>query len=749
MPAARFEFEPGAVQFTNRLTFVAARDLLGRDGEVSPGVLGTFCSRLPPRVPNVLRVENDYVFDSTNQHHLRLLWAANPPEDDKTTTGYAIYRWESTAQMNALGGNPTANLVTIVPHTPGTNVLSYLDNGPGSPAAPADYAKTFWYTVRAIDNSGAATPCAIAPFGGNLSGHSPPVPGVLRDRYGPGAPEGGLVIQCATPAVLVGRGPSGHILAEPVSPTFINVDIITTRLNLDPNLAWVELDWGIGAARVPLGRFEFEPGAVQFTNRLTFVAALEGVQMWVQARAGTLAETVAESDQYFFNLPAPGPQTETVVSVLAAVSYPTGLVDLASGRRPCESHSPVPPEAEGTPDNGIEISFLPPADMTQYKLYFRVDDGPLTLLCEESGAFPANTPIVNFWTSLPLYAGEVCFFVQVFDRHGNPSPLKPLGCTGLNFKFPPPTPVLAPLRPVGTETNPAARIQWFSPRWGINSFQVLIQGLPVIPDGTVSNLVYQDTVWILGKLWRRYVTPDIREGFGSGSLFDLELPLGDNDAEIAVRVRGNTVAGGQTALSNREKFTWSPPDQYVGPNVPWPALSLPRAMPATNFHPRIVAERNPFAGGGMVRIGEVVGRIIHDTNAMRFIVDTTSTADPLEKVYNRLGEGEPRRLTPFVLYRTQVPSAVWPNVPGDVYQVSPRMEAIAWATTPGDYTIYDPFIHIKQPNGASATPTDPGYMYVVDTQPAVSRANYRYLLVLLHPVTGEIEEILVTNDTAL
>jgi hypothetical protein len=357
--ASRFPGYPNAASVPRNgdqyYYFVAARDLLGRDGEVSPGVLGTFCSRLPPRVPNVLRVENDYVFDSTNQHHLRLLWAANPPEDDKTTTGYAIYRWESTAQMNALGGNPTANLVTIVPHTPGTNVLSYLDNGPGSPAAPADYAKTFWYTVRAIDNSGAATPCAIAPFGGNLSGHSPPVPGVLRDRYGPGAPEGGLVIQCATPAVLVGRGPSGHILAEPVSPTFINVDIITTRLNLDPNLAWVELDWGIGAARVPLGRFEFEPGAVQFTNRLTFVAALEGVQMWVQARAGTLAETVAESDQYFFNLPAPGPQTETVVSVLAAVSYPTGLVDLASGRRPCESHSPVPPEAEGTPDNGSEI----------------------------------------------------------------------------------------------------------------------------------------------------------------------------------------------------------------------------------------------------------------------------------------------------------------------------------------------------------------------------------------------------------
>lgn len=751
--ASRFPGYPNAVTVPQNgdqyYYFVTARDLLGRDGAVSPGVLGTFCSRLPPRVPKVLGVDNDFDFNGSPAHHLRLRWAANPPEEDKTTTGYAIYRWQSTAQLNALGGNPTANLVTIVPHTPDTNVFTYLDNGPGSPAAPADYAKTWWYTVRAIDNSGGATPCAIAPFGGNLSGHSPPVPGVLRDRYGPTAPEGGLTIQCATPIVSANRGPLGHVMAEPVSPTFINVDVIVTRQNLDPNLAWVELDWGIGAARAPLGRFEFEPGALQFTNRLTFAAAAQGIEIWVQGRAATLAGTVAESQQYFFTLPAPGPQTDTSVSVLAAVTYPTGLVDLASGRRPCESHSPVPPEAEGTPDNGIEISFLPPVDMRQYKLYFRVDEGPLTLLREDSGAFPTNTPIVNFWTSLPLFAGEVCFFVQVFDRHGNPSPLKPLGCIGLNFKFPPPTPVLAPIRPVGTETNPAARIQWFSPRWGIASFQVLIQGLPLIPDGTVPNLVYQDSVWILGKVWRRYVTPDIREGFGSGSLFTLEIPLGSDDAQIAVRVRGNTVAGGQTALSNREQFLWSPPDQYVGPNVPWPTVSLPRSLPATNFHPRIVAEAHP-QGGGMVRIGEVVGRIIHDTNAMRFIIDGTTTADPLEKVYNRLGEGDPRRLTPFVLYRTQVPSASWPNVPGDVYQVSPRMEAIAWANTPGDYTVYDPFIYIKQPaTGSSATSANPGYMYVVDTQPAVSRANYRYLLVLLHPVTGEIEEILVTNDVGL
>ncbi len=730
--------------------FVTARDLLGRDGVVSPGVLGTFCSRLPPRVPKVIRVENDYVNEGTPQQHLRVRWAANPPEEDKATTSYAVYRWESTAQLTTLGGNPLTNLIGTVNHTPNTTEFSFRDNGPDSPAAPVDYAKTYWYTVRAIDDSGTAAACATSPIGGNISGHSPPVPGVLRDRTGPGAPVGGLNIQCAEPfaeftrRVLVGEYPS----PGPVAATYINLDVVFVRTNLDPNLAWVELDWGLASSRVPVGRFEFEPGQLYLPVRLAYVAAAQNLPFWFQARVGTVGGSAVETEQYTLNLPAPGPEVGAALGIYVGVNYETGLVDPITGRRPCDAHSPVPPEVEGTPDNGLEISFLPVPDMTQYKLYFRVDDGPLTLLREDSGTFNTNTPIVNLWLSTPLFAGEACFFVQAFDRHGNPGPLQPLGCIGLNFKFAPPAPMLAPLRPGGTETNPVAHIQWFSPRWGLGSFQVLIRGLPQIPDGTVPGLTYRDTILIGLKPYRRYVTTDLREGFGAGSLFQIEVPL-TSEAKIEVRVRGDTVTGGQTALSNREQFEWSPPNQYVGPNVPWPFRDMPQSRPATEFHPNIVAEANPVDGGGMVRIGEVTGRIAHDVANSRFLITTTEVADPLEKVYPRLGTGTPRRLTPFVLYRTQVPSLLWPEVPGDVSQVSPRLEAIAWATSSGGYTVYDPFIYIKQPAGASATPTDPGYLYIVDTQPAVGRATYRYFLMLLDPVTGEIEEILVTNDTSL
>lgn len=730
--------------------FVTARDLLGRDGAVSPGVLGTFCSRLPPRVPKVLRVENDYQNPGVPQQHLRVRWAANPPEEDKATTAYAVYRWENTGQLTTLGGNPTANLIGTVPHTGNATEFSFLDNGPGSPAAPADYARTYWYTVRAIDDTTNATACATPPFGGNISGHSPPVPGVLRDRTGPGTPIGGLTIQCAEPFADIGRRVPGGAYPSPgpLSATYINVDVVFVRTNQDPNLAWVELDWGLAASRVPVGRFEFEPGEVYLPLRLTYVAGAEGLPLWFQARVGTVGGSAVQTEQLTVNLPAPGPEVGVVVSVMVGVNYETGLVDPVSGRTPCEAHSPVPPEAEGTPNNDLEISFLPLPNMTQYKLYYRVDDGPLTLLREDSGTFNTNTPIVNLWMSTPLYAGEACFFVQAFDRHGNPGPLAPLGCIGLNFKFAPTAPMLAPIRPTGSETNPVARIQWFGPRWGLRSFQVLIAGLPIIPDGTVPGLTYQDTVMIGLKFYHRYVTPDLRDGFGNGSSFQVEVPLAA-EAELDVYVRGNTVTGGQTPRSNKQRFTWSPPEQYVGPNVPWPSRKLPPTRPATSFHPNIVAEAHPVFSGGLVRIGEVVGRISHDVANSRFLIDGTPAGDPLEKVYARLGSGTPRRLTPFVLYRTQVPSVLWPQVPGDVYQVSPRMEAIAWATTANGYGIYDPFVYVKQPNGVTATPTDPGYLYVLDTQPVVARAMYRYYLVLLHPVTGEIEEVLVTNDVEL
>lgn len=55
---------------------------------------------------------------------------------------------------------------------------------------PADANKTYWYTVRAVDDNDCVG-CKA-----NVSGNSAPGFGVLRDRVGPDAATGSLTIQC-------------------------------------------------------------------------------------------------------------------------------------------------------------------------------------------------------------------------------------------------------------------------------------------------------------------------------------------------------------------------------------------------------------------------------------------------------------------------------------------------------------------------------------------------------------------------
>jgi hypothetical protein len=102
-----------------------------------------------------------------------------------------------------------------------------------------------------------------------------------------------------------------------------------------------------------------------------------------------------------------------------------------------------------------------------------------------------------------------------------------------------------------------------------------------------------------------------------------------------------------------------------------------------------------------------------------------------------------------VLYRTQIPDQAlpipnYPTVPGDVVQVSPLMENIAFAVEPNGanstgLTIYDPFIHVLSLTLGSTSSTA---IYLKDTTPVISGARYQYLLVLLDPSSHEIAHVL-------
>jgi hypothetical protein len=96
------------------------------------------------------------------------------------------------------------------------------------------------------------------------------------------------------------------------------------------------------------------------------------------------------------------------------------------------------------------------------------------------------------------------------------------------------------------------------------------------------------------------------------------------------------------------------------------------------------------------------------------------------------------------MYRYQTPNANFPTVSGDVIQVAPLMENIAYQIQAGpsvtNTIVQDPFI-------ASTSLTDFHniYFWLRDTQPQISGARYRYVLVRFKE-NHEIDQLILSNE---
>ena len=183
------------------------------------------------------------------------------------------------------------------------------------------------------------------------------------------------------------------------------------------------------------------------------------------------------------------------------------------------------------------------------------------------------------------------------------------------------------------------------------------------------------------------------------------------------------------------------------PQVPWPARELP---PVTApFDPQLAATNLPselYPVG--IRIGAklpVVG-FTQEANGSAVLQKFVS---PLNYLFTKKTGGT---VLPVVLYRYQVPNANFPVVSGDLTQVSPLMEKIAFQQTNqvpyGAVTVLrDPFVGaFARAGDNSGSPTYD--LYLFDTQPVVTGARYGYLLVRF----GEnraIEEVIPTNEIDL
>jgi len=757
--------QPGYMNYnwTNGAQFiyyVVGRDVLGRDGLVSLGLLTTVCDRMPPLPPTAVQVVNDYQFDPatlTSAQVLRINWKQNLQTND-TVTNYWVYRWTNMMEMNANSGDISNNLIGKVAHIPGVTTNSFLDNGLGSPTVLGAYGGTFWYTVRAGD----AGAC-----GQNLSQPAGPAYGVLRQRVGPAAGTGFIEINCLRPEVsFLGESQGLH----PSSVT--NYDFHINCARTDSRFDWAEFS-AVGSYTVPptlgspvtyvvsnyLGRVYFLGNSmvsVEWTPPRD--PSGQGYQyyplvMQVECRAGLNNGKISTFNQQ--TVTPPSSEVYDRVSFQAVTYSFRTVAGEATSRTGCYEHDPGGGGGGSYGTNNICVHVQPSAGSKEYRIYRRVDDGPLSLMA--AGAVSNSPDIEACDNNTPLNGGTMCFYTQLLDENGNPSPLTWLGCAETAPVTPPPTPMLAKITPIGTAPAKAQMsLSWFCPSYGANRFEVYVAATPMPPNtnsfafsslllstgAPPANVAFALNSTNYNLPFYSYLTPMVGPDFGnSGSDFNVPCNI-EVGKHYYVSVRALSKLGDPGDWSNFQSFIWTP-SNAPALQVPWPT----RPLPTTNANFVTVAfylsPTNPpglfrtgspsgigvYLGYGFVGLEFNIGKHLYGPVDPNTLVET-----------NVFGQS----LFPCALYRYQTANGNFPTVSGDVIQVSPLMEKIAyeWSTDSGGLTntdILDPFVAMSgaYPNIA---------LWLRDTQPQISGARYKYILVRFDPVTHEIDQLIPSNE---
>lgn len=704
--------------------FLAARDVVGRPGQLSEGKRVVMCHRMPPNPPARVSVENDYRYDadSSEEHqYLKVTW---DPASGGEADYYLVYRFDSINQMQSA---TVADYETVDFQASGpipadavddSGNLSFVDDGTsGAPAAAGapgtnEYGRTFYYTVRALRESDCA---------GLLSGHSPPKWGVLRQRAGPEGADGTI----ATYDYVIDVEPPSEIGSGTQVDAASDRQIIQLTLERNhPGIEWAafrlepptDVQDRVPYGAQDFGRFYFPPGANEVS--VTFINPAQSVlpnsQPFFFAKAGGQGLVAEEASVHFDSLRDyastgfDGRPANLIFDAELSEGY--GLPGGASS-----FHISVDPTSGSINCPRIRIDRNAADLIAEWRFYRRLNGGELELV-HQTMRDPAEEGELT-WDdcSLPARGGNLCYYVQALDDEGNPGPINRLGCIDATPTQPLPKPMLHPIRSVGEMNQPAAEITWFASPEGVERFEVFIaldDGVPPIDLGgelsprrnnsPIRFSEFPDTdfyVYDTGRVGTRLRA--------DGPEFSIEamLPAGP---EYTVAVRAVSAGpreslaptGGRAAiparasgkLGNRERYRWTVPEDEPGPLVPWPALYM-SALAEDEELSLAVRAVSPEAGIG-VRIGEF--RFFFEYNEdEETIVEMPHNypyplpdgLDPNDAVYNLFGDAtlfdlsgqtKDRSLLPAALYRYQLPSELYPEVGGDFVQVSPLVQEIAY-----------------------------------------------------------------------
>jgi hypothetical protein len=619
-----------------------------------------------------------------------------------------------------------------IPPVPGTNRLSFIDDT----LTAADYGVTYWYTVRAEDDG---------ICGPNLSGNSGPAYGLVRDREGPEDTVLSMVhIQIVDLGVEAMQNGT-TTLEEPY-----DVRLVCDR---DPQygpIQWAEFAYIAGDEQGPFESNAVFVGRVYFENESQVSVPVDlpiedkGSLFRFFCRVGTdfSRSVYAETAVNFGSQPR-------YVLFKGTAAY-TWVVDDDG------PHVDDP----GNPDDDPWIETAVPPGAEEYRFYRRVDGGRRTLI-GQGAVDGALAIILKDYNSGLLNGGEICYYYQFLDEHGNAGPMTLIFCIDVARKTPLPVPVLNAVEAEGTElASPAMAVDWFCPPQGVERFEVAVAmdqlGHPAVFSGGLRDVSGGGlTNWIeavVDEMTNTYAFCTYRSGrvggdFSLPDVAEFSISASANlDVEYVLMVRAVGPNGETGPWSNAESFRWSTVP-VAGPDVPWPARGLP-AVQQAGFHDELRAEylstETGVANGPRVgvRIGEFDVNTIGDVTKETIILSVTN--NPLDYLYNNAALPGTTAL-PCVLYRYQKANSLYPDVGGDVAQVSVLMEEIAYGPQAGTgfSIIYDPFVAaINDGNNATFG------LYLLDTQPVVRGAEYQYLL-LRFDESKELDRIIPAGTVTI
>lgn len=336
---------------------------------------------------------------------------------------------------------------------------------------------------------------------------------------------------------------------------------------------------------------------------------------------------------------------------------------------------------------------------------------------------------------------------------------------------------------------------------------------PVIsPTYEIHNLVPIDSLkpFLSNTKVDSYYTSRINSAeLGAGPSFTLSADIAKGTKyRIWVKAIGPT--GGVGPPSAVRDFTWTVPPVPRAPTEPkvdWPHRPLPGAVSglSTEFDNQVLVNSTSFPAYQNAVNPRVDALIWPDNSTSRYVrgvkigrvrriyvkhysmeqmrADIPLPIVILNGIDELIGKYNPNEhvtkksgvsLLPAMLYRRQIPSARYPEVTGDLIQVSPLIEQIAWKQNGTTGRIVDPFIGVVRTSatlsgnpapspvapaaasGSGVTTYSTGIdygddltFYLLDTQPVMRAASYQYILVRFHPKTGEILESIDAGTTTL